>query len=128
MEKVGQHVDHVLYDVKSADSQKHRSYTGVANTRILNNLRTLCNTFPETKLTIRTPVITGFNDTPEDISAILDWIEANTDVSNYELLPYHRFGSPKYGYLGLNYKLAGLHPPSVSLMSDLNALVKSRFH
>ena len=128
MEMFLRNVDYVLYDIKSADSQKHKLYTGSANTRILNNLKRLNSNFPEIKVTVRTPVITGFNDTPNDISAILDWLECNTNISDYELLPYHRFGSPKYGYLGRHYRLAELQPPSVSLMKKLNALVRSRFN
>ena len=127
LELVCRHVDHVLYDIKSVDKQKHKAYTGSANTRILNNLKWLNNTLPQMKVTVRTPVVSGFNDTPDDISAIIDWLKSNTEISDYELLPYHRFGSPKYGYLDRSYQLAELLPPSVPLMKKLNALVKSRF-
>lgn len=127
METVCRHVDHIFYDIKSVDPQKHKAFTGAANHRLLSNLKRLCRTFPEAILTVRTPVITGCNDRPEDISAIMDWITSNTEISGYELLPYHRFGSLKYGYLGRTYTLADLKPPSAALMKDLKALVKTRF-
>jgi pyruvate formate lyase activating enzyme len=52
-------------------------------------------------------VIPGFNDTKEDIQAIVDFIKGHSNV-RYELLPYHRLGQQKYNYLGKKYPLEGV--------------------
>src|SRR5262245_30080157 len=59
--------------------------------------------------------IPGVNDSEENIRATLAFIRPHKNVIKYELLPYHRFGQSKYGYLGQKYELedpfaAGLDP------------------
>ena len=63
-------VNHVFFDVKALDRGKHEEGAGVGNERILENLGRLRETFPELPVTVRTPVVPDFNDSPEDIRAI----------------------------------------------------------
>ncbi|NQU63046.1 MAG: glycyl-radical enzyme activating protein [SAR324 cluster bacterium] len=127
MEKVCQHADTVHYDVKSAGDKKHKKYTGVGNLKIIQNLKQLATAFPETPITVRTPVIPGFNDKPDDIEAIIQIIGNIPSVTGYELLPYHRFGSQKYDYLGKKYSLGLVEPPSVKNIRELNAFIPDYF-
>jgi len=127
LEKTIPYIDHVIYDVKSADPELHKAYTGVSNQRILKNLDRLCHHFPQKEVTVRTPIITGFNDTPGHISNILKIIAPLSNVIGYELLPYHRFGSVKYNYIGKTYPMASLKPPTPELISELRQLVASGF-
>ena len=101
----------IFYDIKSLDPEKHKSETGVDNKVIVENLQKLCHHFPETPITVRTPVVPGFNDAPEDIKAIAGFIETLPGTIEHELLPYHRFGESKYKQLGKEYPLTGLEPP-----------------
>ncbi|MBQ7617292.1 MAG: glycyl-radical enzyme activating protein [Desulfovibrio sp.] len=96
----------VIFDIKCLDSEKHRKFTGVSNERILENCQKMIHDFPDLPILLRTPVIPGFNDTEEDIRAIRKFIPRRANVQ-YELLPYHRLGQPKYGYLARRYALAG---------------------
>jgi pyruvate formate lyase activating enzyme len=121
-------VDQLLFDIKSADPDRYRQYTGVSNERLLNNLNRLPRAFPRTQVIVRTPVIPGFNDTETDIAAIIDLIRPLSTVSDYELLPYHRFGTPKYEYLGIPYRLSSLTPPTAERFAELQKLVNSRFY
>ncbi len=93
----------MMFDIKSMDSEKHKEFTQVGNERILENLKAVRQAFPKLHIRVRTPVIPGFNDTTEDIQAIVDFLKAY-DVE-YELLPYHRLGTQKYTNLGLGYPL-----------------------
>jgi len=101
----------VFFDIKCLNAAKHKEFTGVDNSVILANLRTLVSEFPQLAITVRTPLIPGFNDSVEDISAVIGLVSGLPGV-RYELLPYHRLGTPKYEYLGREYPLgaAALDP------------------
>jgi len=43
---------------------------------------------------------------------VLGFIRPHKNVIDYELLPYHRFGESKYGFLGKFYGLADFVQPS----------------
>jgi pyruvate formate lyase activating enzyme len=94
----------VFFDIKCVNAAKHNTFTGVDNSLIIRNLRRLVAGFPRLSITVRTPLIPGFNDSVEDISEIIKLIHEMPPVS-YELLPYHRLGAPKYEYLGHAYPL-----------------------
>lgn len=104
MEKVCQHLSSIIMDIKCIDSEKHKKFTGASNELILDNFNKLCEQFPNLPKLIRTPVIPGFNDTEEDIKAIVDYIKGKANLK-YELLKYHRLGQQKYHSLGRKYIL-----------------------
>ena len=94
----------VYYDLKSMNKAEHIKYVGASNELILDNLVKLKQTYPDLLVRVRTPVIPGFNDSKEAIGDMVDFIRDMPNI-DYELLAYHRMGSPKYGYLGLKYPL-----------------------
>ena len=89
------YTDLFLYDVKCADSEKHRKYTGVGNEQILINLKKLLDSYA--RVIIRVPVISGVNDSEEEIGKIK---KICTGAEKIELLPYHAMGEHKYEALG----------------------------
>lgn len=122
--RVGEKLKTIIYDIKSTDSKKHKQFTGVTNELILDNLIKLRQTFPKLRISVRTPVIPDFNDSEADIGAILDFLNALPNVS-YELLPYHRLGRQKYEFLGRAYPMTDTLL-NKETMANLNAYVKSR--
>ena len=98
------HLDTVLYDIKSMDAEKHKAFTGVSNELILANFKKLREALPELPIWVRTPIVPGFNDTIEDVRAILEHIRGLPNVC-FEALDYHRMGKPKYEYLGLEFPM-----------------------
>lgn len=111
----------LIFDVKSMDSARHRSFTGVDNELILTNFNRICEEFPNLPLLVRTPVIPGFNDTEADIVAIRDFV-ARHPRARYELLPYHRMGQPKYEYIGKSYAYEGVSLDEAK-MQHIQALI-----
>ena len=105
LKEAAANLNSVFYDLKSMDDLRHQEITGVSNQQILSNLQKLKETYPDLEVTVRTPVITGLNDTEEDIAAIAEFIKG-MPCTGYELLAYHRMGMPKYGYIGKEYALA----------------------
>ena len=122
LEQACRNLNSLLFDIKSLDPDRHRVFTGVSNERILANFARIAEVFPELPVLVRTPVIPGFNDSEQDIAAIVELLEDRPAVS-YELLPYHRMGTPKYGYLGREYPL-GDAVLDDELMARLNRLLR----
>jgi len=123
LENACRHADQVFYDVKCMDPERHMEGTGLRNERILENLRRLRERFPELPVTVRTPVVPGFNDAPGEIRAICDFVAALPGTVRYEILPYHHFGESKYRKLGLTYPLPEVEPPSAEQMAVLQRIV-----
>jgi len=117
-----EHLDSILFDVKSMDTVAHRQWTDFSNERILDNLRQLCRDFPDMPKLIRTPIIPGFNDSRKAVSDIIDFLHelGGTAVGiRYQPLPYHRFGAGKYAALGRPYPMG-----NVKLDMDLFAQIR----
>jgi pyruvate formate lyase activating enzyme len=127
MEMVLQHVDVVLHDRKLTDPERHKKWTGVDNTRIIANFEKAYATFPSTKFIARTPIIPGVNDDEEHIRAVLASIRPFKNVIDYELLPYHRFGESKYGFLGRVYELDDFQSPTPESLRRLRAIIDEAF-
>jgi pyruvate formate lyase activating enzyme len=113
------HLDQVFFDVKTLDSARHEDFVQVGNRLILDNLRRLCEHFPDLDIVVRTPIIPGFNDSPEEVSAVAAFVKDLPGSPRYELLPYHGFGGPKYRQLDWEYPLTDIEPPSEEQMARL---------
>ena len=123
LEKVCQHLNSILFDIKCIDEEKHKKFKNVSNELILSNFTKMCEQFPDLPILVRNPVIPGFNDSEEDILALLNFIKGRKNVS-YELLPYHRLGQPKYDYLGRDYLLTVVKPDDEKI-NLFNEIVKA---
>ncbi|MBE7553637.1 MAG: glycyl-radical enzyme activating protein [Anaerolineales bacterium] len=104
------YVDLVLFDIKHMDSNQHRRLTGVGNELILANLRRIADL--GVSVYVRTPLVPGYNDSPENIRATAAFIAKMPHIRQYDILPYHRLGEPKWRQLDQPYQLQGLGPPS----------------
>jgi len=92
--------DYFLFDIKLADEQDHIRYTGVSNRKILRNFAALCQSGKA--FTVRTPLIPGVTDTPENLSGIADILTAN-GIRRIELLPYNKAAGGKYASIGREF-------------------------
>ncbi|WP_347490288.1 glycyl-radical enzyme activating protein [Desulfoscipio sp. XC116] len=124
LEEACHYLDTVIYDIKCLDSAKHKQHTTVGNELILSNFKEMCSRFPYLRVIARTPIIPGFNDTEEDVLGIINFIEPFSNV-NYELLPYHRLGEPKYISLEREY-LMGDVKLNEETFKKLKVLAKHR--
>ena len=94
-ERILPYIDMFLYDIKIADSEKHKKYVGAPNELIISNLERLISLGK--RVWVRVPVISGINDTEEEILAIK---KIANGAEKIELLPYHAMGEHKYEALG----------------------------
>ncbi|MEI6579443.1 MAG: glycyl-radical enzyme activating protein [Eubacteriales bacterium] len=103
-EKIIPYTDLFLYDVKVIDEELHKKVTGVGNKRIIANLKKLAK--QETEIWVRTPEISGVNDTTEEKQRLSELLEGIEMVKKHVYLPYHSLGEGKYRSLGIS-------PPSL---------------
>ena len=116
IEKLLPFLDYILMDIKHMNDEKHKEFTGRSNRLILENAEKIAKT--GANLTIRTPVIPGFNDTEAEIFAISDYA-VKIGAKAHHLLPYHRMGEDKYTGLSRDYALKGVLPPKDEYMQRL---------
>ncbi len=115
------YVDTVLMDIKHISSEKHKEFTGKDNALILENAKIIAR--EARRLIIRTPVIPTFNDTDEEIRAIVEFAKSLDTVREIHLLPYHRIGSDKYAGLGRKYEMEHIRVPKKEKMQKLLGIV-----
>jgi len=97
---VAVHTDLFLYDIKHMDPERHKSYTGVSNKKILDNLRLLARHGAD--INIRIPVIPGFNTNDENIKQTGAFVSSLPGIRKINLLPFHNGASAKYARLGIH--------------------------
>ncbi|MBQ9783941.1 MAG: glycyl-radical enzyme activating protein [Clostridia bacterium] len=93
--------DFVIMDIKLADPNKHRKFTGVSNEMILANAKYLQES--DKPHLFRTPLIPGITDTKEN----LDAIQKTVGNSIWEKLSYNNLAPVKYPCVGriFEYKI-----------------------
>lgn len=120
------HVDLVLYDLKHMGSDAHRACTGVANDRILENVKRIYHELKKT-IHIRVPVVPGYNDACENINELATFIttQLGKDVQVH-LLPYHNLARDKYARLEASYACGHISPPNDEQMQTLLAIIEEK--
>jgi len=108
LDKVLEHVDQVLFDLKIMDSDAHLEHLGVPNEPIHRNARRVLE--KGVPMIIRVPLIPTLTDTQENIQAIAEFVKELDPELKVHLLPYHRLGVNKHEALDREYKLQDLRP------------------
>jgi pyruvate formate lyase activating enzyme len=121
LEKVYNTTDIFLYDLKLMDEQKHVRYTGVSNKIIFENLERL--TSNGKKVILRIPIIPGITDTNENIDQTIDYISSLKNISEVDLLPFHKTANSKYERMKKENKLHDIESPEKEQLNKL----KDRF-
>ena len=118
LEDVSHYTNLFLYDLKLMDDNKHKTYIGVSNKIILDNLNklNLCHN----NIHLRIPLIPGVNDDDENIEKTIDFIARLENIKKINILPYHETGKHKYMSLGLKWKMKDIQPPSQDYMIEIS--------
>lgn len=103
-------VDIFLWDYKETNPERHREYTGVDNSLILENLAKL-DSLGKT-IVLRCPIIPGLNDREEHFKGIADVLNKHASVIRAELEPYHSLGKGKATAIGKDYPLGDMKSAS----------------
>ncbi|WDP84560.1 MAG: glycyl-radical enzyme activating protein [Desulfobacter sp.] len=107
LERLMDHIDLLLFDIKEIDPVLHKKFTGTDNKKILGNLRRLPDLLQRTNtdLWIRTPIIPETTDREENIQGIGQFIMNHLGgaVSRWELCAFNPLGKSKYKALGRSW-------------------------
>jgi len=124
--EISKSVDLFLFDLKFIDDFKHKKYTGVSNQIILKNLKELSSI--NKKIIIRIPIVPGINDDHKNILKISEFVASLKNVSQVDVLPFHKIGVEKYKRFGMNYRLPEVQYSSKNRIAEIeNQLKKYRF-
>jgi len=125
------HADMVLFDVKEIDPDRHKTFTGVTNERILENLIHVAKKIradgnPK-RLWVRTPIIPNATDREENIRGIGAFIASNLQgaVQRWELCAFNNLCRDKYVRLGIDWAFKDDQPMTREDMEALAQAAKS---
>lgn len=114
--EVLRHLEFVFMDIKHMDEQQHRTYTGVSNQKILENLEILkASGVP---FVIRVPVIAGVNDDNANMAALARRLTGCKSLRFVELLPYNRMAGAKYRMVDMEYAFS-FEAPSIARLEEI---------
>ncbi|MBQ4112962.1 MAG: glycyl-radical enzyme activating protein [Clostridia bacterium] len=91
--------DLFLWDVKDTDDERHKTYTGVSNRRILDNLK-LCDRVGG-KTRLRCILVAGVNTVESHYEALAELALSLSHCEGVEFLPYHAYAGSKMLPLGM---------------------------
>jgi pyruvate formate lyase activating enzyme len=130
LERIYAEVDLVLYDLKEADPERHRAFTGLDNGLVLSNLERslamMAGTGRPKAMWIRSPVIPGATDREENFFALGRRIAelASPLIERWELCSFNNLCVEKYRRLGLEWAFAKTPLMTASDMDRLAAAAR----
>lgn len=111
---------HILYDIKHFDRDRHIACTGRSNEIILDNLRLLASDDNvRDRLIMRMPLIKGLNDDVETIAHI-SALYRELGIKHVNLIAYHELGKVKAACVGREYN--NFEPPDGEHMRMLREI------
>jgi pyruvate formate lyase activating enzyme len=120
LEKLLEHLDLILFDVKHMDPKVHTRGTGKSNALPLSNLRRIPRNI---KVWIRLPLIPGYNDSKENLSKVIA-LARDTGAEKISLLPFNRYGDGKYLNLGREIPLPGIQSLSKREIAEIKSFLE----
>ncbi len=113
------YLDMIFFDIKHFDKNNHIEGTGKSNKLILKNAKKLAEKFSG-RLVFRIPVISGFNDSIEDIEKIGEFLsQLHRERIEVNILPGHHLGAHKYNFLDRKYYTKKKIVPDSAKLADI---------
>ena len=115
-----QKTDLILYDLKLIDDEQHKSYTGVSNQIIIENLKTALSF--KKNVILRFIVIPEITDTAENIKLMKTFLATLNEINEIHLLPYHNLTKDKYRRFGKKNSLQHLAEPTPERLNQIKTM------
>ena len=113
-------MDFIYIDFKHYNLQSHLEGTGISNTLIMENIKSLSKT--GSNFVVRIPIIPGFNDSLIDARKFAFSLN-EMNVRYVELLPFHQLGENKYQYANIEYKYKDVPGMSPDFLTDYRKIL-----
>lgn len=120
IERVLDHTDLVMLDLKHIDEKMHIELTGISNKWALAFARYLHERGQPTW--IRYVVVPGYTTDVKWAEQLAAFLEGMDNVQRLELLPYHELGKHKWELLGEKYPLEGTVRPDDRTLETLKTI------
>ncbi|MBD3353413.1 MAG: glycyl-radical enzyme activating protein [Candidatus Lokiarchaeota archaeon] len=125
LSKLLQYTDLLLYDIKHVNEKAHLNATGKSNSKIINNLKKILSE-TDVRVWIRVPMIPGFNNSKNFITALSSFIlNLPKQPEKVWLLPFHKYATNKYIALGRIYKYSKVELIDENVLNDYINILKS---
>lgn len=118
------HTDLVLLDIKSWEPVTYRRVTGVALEPTLRFARRLAER--GTEIWLRYVLVPGWTDDPANVAGVADFAASLGVVSRVDVLPFHKMGEHKWEQLGIPYQLRDVQPPTPAGVEAARAAFAAR--
>jgi len=117
--------DFLLFDIKMMDSRRHRAGTGRGNELVLENARRAAAL--DLTMTVRSPMIPGFNDSKDDVEAIARFVTDGLGLpaGRLSLLRYNKYAEGKYERLDRDDERPRFEPQSQEYFDELVSIVQT---
>ena len=130
LDKVLPFVDLILFDLKEIHPEKHISYTGHDNRRILENIvhvRDYIRANRGVRLWVRTPLIPGATAEADTIARIGRFIHSTleTEIERWELCAFNNLCRDKYRRLDMEWTYAATPLMSKSEMAEFEKIARA---
>ena len=116
------YVDLFLFDIKHLDSEKHRRETGVGIEQIQANVLRMAE--EKKRIWLRVPLISGYNDSDENVAMLAD-LGKRIGAERISLLLYHELGSEKYKQIGRTYTCQA-QAPTQERLEELTSIIQDQ--
>lgn len=123
-ERVLPWLDWIFFDLKHFATAAHKQATGADNSTILQNALLLANQFGG-RLVFRLPVIPGFNDSIQNLDALITFMN-ECGKKEINILPLHHLGREKYPLLGRKYTGQSHSAPDAVAMNRIKDYLEGK--
>lgn len=121
VEKVLEHTDIVLLDLKHMSPAEHKKWTGESNDIILDNARLMAR---KCEVRVSLPLVPGVNDSEENLTRTAEFMQS-LGINHIDIEPLHRLGESKYEFLGRQSPFSCFQPVTEGKLSDAVRIVES---
>ncbi len=123
MEKILTYSNLIYFDLKHMDPVEHEKFCGQSNDLILSNLALAVK--KKVPLVIRIPLIPGYNNSDENITAIAKTVAGLIKKARVNILPYHSYGANKYRMIDIKYQLDDVKNPAEEELDRAKKIIES---
>lgn len=113
-------IDHIFWDIKTMEREKHIAFCGIGNEKILENLSRAATRRDD--IIVRTVITKGVSDTPQHVESIARFVRKIGLKHPPVLLSFHPFGSSKGHALGLDDRYTYMGKEYIPEESDVEKL------
>jgi len=121
VERVLEHTDLLLLDIKSINPVTFESVTGVPIDRTLETLR--ISQRMRVKVWVRFVLVPGLTDDLDDMKKLARFLKPFDNIEKVDVAPFHKTGEYKWRDLQQEYELWDTPPPSAELLETAKGIL-----